>query len=181
MYTYCTLYIYMWVYTYTYLHTQTTLGTWPSPQILFLGAPNIGPLTYLGQVGRNPPGNPAGKRRSNRRLLFCSDIGRMGQQQKKRFGTLKETYTLKSWSSLDLIRTKQHVSLYKKSLRLQSSKMFLSLPYPPRKKHQVVPEGAAVRRNSDMCPPERGTWYSVLGGIGWFFTPKRMARTIPGI
>lgn len=73
----------MGVYTYTYLHTQTTLGTWPSPQIFFLGAPNIGPLTYLGQVGRNPPGNLRGKEGPTGGCFFILTKEELGNNKKK--------------------------------------------------------------------------------------------------
>ena len=85
---------------YIYTHKQL-LALSHLRRLFFLGAPNIGPLTYLGQVGRNPPGNPAGEKKVPPEVVFLFWHRKNWATTKKRFGTLKETYTLKSWSSLD--------------------------------------------------------------------------------
>lgn len=54
---------------YIYTHKQL-LALGHLSRLFFLGAPNIGPLTYLGQVGRNPPGNPAGEKKVQPEVAF---------------------------------------------------------------------------------------------------------------
>ena len=75
LYIYINVYILYIIYICgcTHIHIYThkqLLALGHLSRLFFLGAPNIGPLTYLGQVGRNPPGNPAGEKKVQPEVVF---------------------------------------------------------------------------------------------------------------
>lgn len=90
----------MWVYTYTYIlyiYTQTTLGTWPSQQTFFSRCPQHW-AAYVPRSSRQKPTRKPcrGKEGPTGGCFFVLTKEELGNNNKKWFGTLKETYTLKS-------------------------------------------------------------------------------------
>ena len=73
-----TLYIYI-----IYIHTNNSWHLAISADFFFSVPPTLGRLRTSVKSAETHQETLPGKRRSHRRLFFCSDIGRIGQQPKK--------------------------------------------------------------------------------------------------
>ena len=145
-------------------------------RFFFLGAPNIGPLTYLGQVGRNPPGSSPAKRRSNRRLLFYSDIGRIGQQKKKVWNFKRNLHSQILIKFRSQFKLNNMFHFYKNLSDSNLPRLFLAFHIhttPPQKKKSSCAQRCC--REEELRHVSTRAWYlvySVLGGRDDFSPPN---------